>query len=238
MRFDKIQANASAIKFLDEVINENRAVEYKRHNRYMGSRHELGGKRGRYPIKCARIVRTVVVNAAANAANKGETPDYMYVVHASANKTQEVPRAPPKGVRAVGTGGYGFATMRKSNLAFAKVEIGIADKEVTTLGAKMKRAIKAVDRTEKPIQEAAAKNKQKAPKGLVKQSNKQQAQKQPAVPKQEVKQEPKPQVKEEKKVETKEEKKTETKRIVLHNGQHRIILNNHRCKLGNRNKIH
>src|SRR5277367_6614151 len=61
---------ASAIKVLDEVINENRAVEYKRHNRYMGSRHELGGKRGRYPKKCAMIVRKVVINAAANAANK------------------------------------------------------------------------------------------------------------------------------------------------------------------------
>jgi large subunit ribosomal protein L22 len=141
----------SAITVLDKVINENRPIEYRRHNKYMGSRHELGGKKGRYPIKCARIVRKVLVNAAANAVNKGENPEYMYVVHASANKTYEVPRSPSKGVGSVVSGGYGYSTRRTSNIDFAKVEIGIADKETKELGARMKRAIKAMAKKEKPV---------------------------------------------------------------------------------------
>ena len=82
--------------------------------------------------------------------NKGEDPEYMYVVHAAANKTYEVPRAPPKGVRATG-GNYGYGSVRRSNLEFARIEIGISDKEKKELGARVKRAIKAVSKTEKPV---------------------------------------------------------------------------------------
>ncbi len=137
----------SALKVLDGIINDGRPIEFRRHNKYMGSRHELGGRKGRYPIKCADMVKKVIVNASANAKNKGENPEMMYVVHASANKTYEVPRSPPKGVRAVG-GNYGYTTMRTANLSFAKIEIGIADKETKGLGAKMQRAVKAVSKRE------------------------------------------------------------------------------------------
>ncbi|MGI0100663.1 MAG: 50S ribosomal protein L22 [Candidatus Micrarchaeaceae archaeon] len=132
-----------AIKLLDDVVSNGRPIEYRRHNKYMGSRHELGGKKGRYPMKCAGMVRKVIVNAAANARNKGEDPDIMYIVHASANKTYDVPRAPPKGIR-FHSGGYGYGTVRRSNLAFAKIEIGLADKDSEKLGARMKRALKAM----------------------------------------------------------------------------------------------
>jgi large subunit ribosomal protein L22 len=140
----------AAIKVLDGVINDGKAIEFRRHNRYMGSRHELGGKKGRYPQKCAAIVRKVLINVQANAKNKGADPEFMYVVHAAANKTYEVPRAPPKGVRSVG-GNYGYGSVRRSNLEYARVEIGVADKETKELGNKMKRALKAVSRKEKPI---------------------------------------------------------------------------------------
>ena len=63
----------SAIKVLDGVINEGRPIEYRRHNKYMGSRHELGGKKGRYPKKCAPMVRKVIVNASANAKTRART---------------------------------------------------------------------------------------------------------------------------------------------------------------------
>lgn len=149
---------SSALGVLDGVINSNRPIEYRRHNKYMGSRPELGGKKGRYPIKCAKIMKDVIVNASANAVNKGENPDYMYVVHAAANKTYIVPRAPSKGIRSH-SGGYGYGTIRRSNLEYAKVEIGIADKEIEGLGSRMKRAIRAVNKGEKPIEE---KVKQKA----------------------------------------------------------------------------
>lgn len=154
---------SSALKVLDGVINDGRPIEFKRHNRYMGSRHELGGKKGRYPMKCAAIVKDVIVNATANAKNRGEDPEYMYVVHAAANKTQIVPRAPPKGVRAVG-GNYGLSTMRVSNLEFARVEIGIAEKDTKGLGAKMKRAIKAVGKREKVVVKTTQPAKKAQPK--------------------------------------------------------------------------
>jgi len=159
-----------ALKVLDDVIIHGLPIEYRRHNKYMGSRHELQGKKGRYPIKCARMVRTVIVNAASNAQSKGADPESMYVVHASANKGAIATRAPPKGVRVVVAGGYGYQTMRRSNLEFAKVEIGIANKEKEELGAKMKRALKATSRKEKPEQLPDKKKKQqqqaKPPKPL------------------------------------------------------------------------
>jgi large subunit ribosomal protein L22 len=141
----------SALMTLDSVLNDGMPIEYKRHNKYMGSRHELKGKKGRYPVKCVAIVRKVVVNASANAKNKGEDPELMYVVHASANKTYEVPRMPSKGSRHVVTG------TRRSNMEFAKVEIGISSKESAGLGSRMKRALKAVTRNEKANQKAAPK---------------------------------------------------------------------------------
>ncbi len=156
----------TALKILDGVINDGRPIEYKRHNKYMGSRHELQGKKGRYPIKCAMLVKKVIVNAAANATNKGESPDYMFVVHASANKTQVLPRSPPKGVRAVRSGGYGYTKLRTSNLDLARIEIGIAEKETKGLGSRMKRAIKATGKMEKIAVQPAKKAGKPAPKPL------------------------------------------------------------------------
>jgi large subunit ribosomal protein L22 len=156
----RYRAVPTAMATLDNVINNNQPIEYRRHNKYMGSRHELGGKKGRYPMKCAAMVRKVLVNAAANARNKGEDPDSMYVVHACANKTYEVARSPPKGIRSVRTGGYGYTPMRRSNLAFAKVEIGISAKEAGALGARMKRALKKTSKADK----AGAAPKQNVPR--------------------------------------------------------------------------
>jgi large subunit ribosomal protein L22 len=140
-----------ALKILDSVINDGRPIEFRRHNRYMGSRHELGGKKGRYPIKCAALVRKVVVNAAANAKNKGQDPEMLYVVHATANKTQIIPRSPSKGIRSI-SGGYGYGAARRSNLELAKIEIAVGNKDSKELGARMKRVLKAISKKEKPVE--------------------------------------------------------------------------------------
>ncbi|MDE1870694.1 MAG: 50S ribosomal protein L22 [Candidatus Micrarchaeota archaeon] len=150
----------SALRILDGVIDGGMAIEFRRHNKYMGSRHELHGKKGRYPKKCASIVKKVLVNSAANARGKGEDPDYMYVVHASANKTYEVMRIPSKGTRAVRSGGYGYTKMRRSNLDFAKLEIGIAEKGKLELGARMKRALASTSKMEKIVEKPAVNAKQ------------------------------------------------------------------------------
>lgn len=176
----RYKAVPNAIATLDSVINDGRPIEYRRHNRYMGSRHELGGKKGRYPMKCAAMVKKVIVNASANARNKGEDPDSMYVVHACANKTYEVPRSPPKGIRSVRTGGYGYTPMRRSNLAFAKIEIGLSVNDAKELGARMKRALKATSKKEKAVS-APLPKQQKPKKPAVKTNHPETAQKSQAV---------------------------------------------------------
>lgn len=177
----RYKAVPNAIATLDSVIGDGKPIEYRRHNRYMGSRHELGGKKGRYPMKCAAMVRKVIINASANARNKGEDPDSMYVVHACANKTYEVPRSPPKGIRSVRTGGYGYTPMRRSNLAFAKIEIGLSVKEAKELGARMKRALKATSKREKVVEAPAASKQQKQKKPAAKVNHPEVAQKSQAV---------------------------------------------------------
>ena len=75
-----------------ESISGGSAVYYRRNNKGFGSRHELGGRKGRYPMKAARIVRRVLINAIANAKNNGYDVDDMAVVHAAANKKQILQR--------------------------------------------------------------------------------------------------------------------------------------------------
>ncbi len=158
IRYKKVN---DAIKVLDSIGEI--PILFRRHNKGMGSRHELGGKKGRYPIKCAGIVKKVLINASANAVNKGFEPDAMFIVHACANKTTIAERSPSKGKLFVGkgAGGYGFVTPRVSNLEFAKVEIGVSasDKD---LSEKMKKKIsnnfKEDKKAKKPVPKSTSAN--------------------------------------------------------------------------------
>ena len=153
----------NAMGVLDDAAAGAMVIKYTRHNRYMGSRHEIGGQKGRFPMKCAAIVRKVLVNAYANAKNKGYDPDSMHVIHASANKTIIAPRAPPKGVRrSVSSGGYGYTTMRTSNLEFARVEIGISNKWEGKLGKNAERLVRFFSDKSGKADEKEAKLSQKA----------------------------------------------------------------------------
>ncbi|MCX8194618.1 MAG: 50S ribosomal protein L22 [Candidatus Micrarchaeota archaeon] len=86
-----------AIKFLEEAAEKKRAVRFFTHNAGMGHRRELGGKKGGYPIKAARLVLGLVKSAEANAAKLGlgETK----IAHIMANKQDIFPRLSPKGRR-------------------------------------------------------------------------------------------------------------------------------------------
>jgi large subunit ribosomal protein L22 len=182
-----------ALDALDNVIINKKPILFRRHNKNMGSRHELGGKKGRTPIKCAKIVRRVLVNAAANARNKELEPDLMYVIHASANKTMIATRFPSKGALYVSGGTYGQITARHSNLEFARVEIGISTLDEKRLGKNTVSRIKAVEK-------AAPKIKIERPKKRVE--------------KKEEKKEKKPLVRIEKKESAPEQKKEQPKPIV------------------------
>jgi ribosomal protein uL22 len=115
-----------SMRILDEIIAGKRAVLYKRHSTGMGSRHELGGRKGRYPMKCAAFVRRVLVNAAANASAKDLDPEGMYVVHFAANKTTIIRRGASKGTSYYGRGMYGRGSYRRSDIELARIEIGIS----------------------------------------------------------------------------------------------------------------
>jgi large subunit ribosomal protein L22 len=125
IRYTKVP---EALKTLDLIISMKMPIEYRRHNAYMGSRHEIGGKKGRYPKKCAAIVRKVLVNAAANAKTAGLDTDNMYVIHYAANKTNIIRRGPSKGNAFWGRGMYGRGAYRRMDLELARVEIGLSEK--------------------------------------------------------------------------------------------------------------
>ncbi len=150
----------SAMTILEDVIGRGRPILYRRHNTHMGSRHELGGRKGRYPEKCAELVRKTLVNAQANAANKGMLPEDLYVVHAAANKTQIVNRTPSKGILYI-SHGYGYAALRRSDIELARIEIGLAPAGAEGLigfAAKRLGAARAAPR--KPDQKKAGQKRQ------------------------------------------------------------------------------
>jgi large subunit ribosomal protein L22 len=86
-----------AVDFLEKAARKEVAIYYKSWNKKLGHRRELGGKKGRYPVKAAKIVLEVLKNAIANAERKGLMN--VYVAHASANKQSIYPRLQPKGRR-------------------------------------------------------------------------------------------------------------------------------------------
>jgi large subunit ribosomal protein L22 len=184
-----------ALADLDGVVNEGKAVLYRKHNKYMGHRHELGGKKGRFPIKCAMIVRKALVNAAANARNKGFMPEMMFVVHSSANKTMIRRTGPSKGALFTLSSYYGYQPARSSDLEFARVELGIATPDAKGLSDNMKHQIKRFAAIEKKYgkkQKLPEQLKKKGIKLLQKKEDKKEAKEQPTKPEAAKKPEAKP----------------------------------------------
>ncbi len=87
-----------ALEFLEKAAKGEAAVRYRRHNKRLGHRRELGGKKGRYPQKAAKIVLKLLKSAVANGMQKGLGEDYL-VTHVCATKKHIYPRLAPKGRR-------------------------------------------------------------------------------------------------------------------------------------------
>ncbi len=107
IRYKKTDA---AVELLEKVSEGDTPVYYRKHNKHLGHRHELGGKRGRYPKKSAKLVLAVLKNAIANASFRG-LDEELVVKHACANKQRIMPRMAPRG------------TSRRSNYETARIEI-------------------------------------------------------------------------------------------------------------------
>ncbi len=125
----------AALRILEEAADGSMPILYRSNNKRLGHRRELGGRKGRYPKKSAKIVLKALKSAIANAQAKGLSEE-LIVMHAAANKKMEHGRLSSKGRR------------NYSGLITARVEIVLKEKE----GAK---------RPEKPRQKAEPKPEQK-----------------------------------------------------------------------------
>jgi len=85
-----------ALSFLDRVAAGESPVLYKKFAKKIGHRRELGGKKGRYPKKAAKVVLKLLKSAIANGVSRGLGEKYK-IVGASANKKAEFPRVAPRG---------------------------------------------------------------------------------------------------------------------------------------------
>ena len=161
----------AALDKLDRLIAMEMPIEYKRHNKHMGARHELGGRKGAYPVRAAKEVRLALINAIANADNKGLPGEDLYIVHAAANKTRILRRYPSRGTLAWGRGMYGRSSIMHSDLEYAKVEIGLASKDEAWLTKNMKYFIKKKE-LENMLSKKEAKEKKEKEKNESKEKGK------------------------------------------------------------------
>ncbi len=89
-----------AVKLLEDAAAMKIPILYHKFNKKLGHRHELGGRKGRYPKKCARLVLEVLRNALGNASFRGMSEANLLVKHTCANKQSIISRLAPKGRRA------------------------------------------------------------------------------------------------------------------------------------------
>lgn len=156
-----------AMETLDSVISMQHAIPFRRYNKYLGARHELGGRKGAYPVNAAKAIRVVLQNAMANAVNKGEiTPEQMVIIHANANKMRIEKRGPSKGSLSWGRGMYGRSAAMHSNIEYSRVEIVLGKGDEEQLTKNMRYFIKKNKQVHaKP--RPAAKKEEKAKKPLL-----------------------------------------------------------------------
>jgi len=75
-----------AIRFLDDVIELKKPVPLRRFNDSQGHKRGKGFGPGRYPVKVAKAIKKILLNAKNNAEQKGLDPDRLRIIHAAAHK--------------------------------------------------------------------------------------------------------------------------------------------------------
>lgn len=148
---------SAALEALDRLIAMDMPIPYRRHAKHRGARHELGGRKGGYPVKAAREVKLTIINAVGNADNRGLDGPEMVVVHSAANKTRIERRQPSRGSISWGRGMYGRGAMNHSDIEYAKIEIALANGDEKGVTERMKQMIRMRER------EGAARYKPAAP---------------------------------------------------------------------------
>lgn len=120
---------ANARKILDDAVARKRAIPYKKFCKQTAHRSELGGRKGRYPVKECLLVKDLLDNAVANALQKGLSEEKLFVKHACAFKQNVFPR-----YRKYWAGGsvlgYGKQAVW-SNYVTARTEIVLCEQEAS-----------------------------------------------------------------------------------------------------------
>ncbi|MCA6213232.1 50S ribosomal protein L22 [Thermococcus bergensis] len=75
-----------AIKLLDDVIAKRRPIPLRRFNDSQGHKKGKGFGPGRYPVKVAKEIKKILLNARNNAEQKGLDPDRLKIIHAAAHR--------------------------------------------------------------------------------------------------------------------------------------------------------
>jgi large subunit ribosomal protein L22 len=114
-----------ALDFLEKAAKGEVPVFFRRHNKRLGHRRALGGKKGRYPKKSAAFILKTLKSAIANAEVKGLSGDFL-IVHASANKKNIYPRMAPKG------------RMARSFLETSRIELVLKALDVVPAGVEVR----------------------------------------------------------------------------------------------------
>ncbi len=146
----KNKKSAWAMDFLKKAAEGTIPVLYRTHNKRLGHRKELRGRKGRYPKKAAAIVLKVLKSAIANGTVKGLGDEFI-VIHASANKKHVYPRLAPKGRQS------------RSFLETARIEVVLRPASSVPKGVEV-RAPKKPDAKPEAKPEAKAKPAPKAEK--------------------------------------------------------------------------
>jgi len=153
----------TALKLVEKIANKEMPIPFRRHNKHMGARSELHGRKGAYPIKAAAEVKVVLQNAIANALNNAMDGEEMIVVHACANKTHIERRSPSKGGLAWGRGMYGRSAMMHSDIEYSKIEIALAQPDEKGVTDNMKYFIGRKGSLERILKHKGDRQQQAAP---------------------------------------------------------------------------
>ncbi|RLF05157.1 MAG: 50S ribosomal protein L22 [Thermoprotei archaeon] len=105
-----------AKQILEDIIEMRRAVPYRRFYGKVGHRRGMGP--GRYPVKAAKAILSVLENAEANAEFKGLDTTRLWVVHAAAFQGMKLKKYIPRA--------FGRATPYFQQLVH--IEIGLEER--------------------------------------------------------------------------------------------------------------
>jgi large subunit ribosomal protein L22 len=86
----------SAREYLQSVVNEERAVPFRRFNNEVGHKSDTGVMAGRYPRKAATEFLKLLDNLESNAEYRGMDLDRLKIINATTHKGRKIERFIPR----------------------------------------------------------------------------------------------------------------------------------------------